>query len=195
MANVDAGFGAAIPPPPRPIEYRDVDDSGWGWSIVAGVLLVGLGLWLVTNPYRSVEVLALLVGAALIVAGVVEVVAFGAEGRLGWAAWVAGAAVAAAGVAVIVWPDATLWAIAVLAGVGLVVTGVIRLAVALESHRIRPDWPLQLGLGVVSIVAGGVVLAWPDATLEVLGFLLGVHALVTGLVAIGTGWQLHRLAR
>jgi uncharacterized membrane protein HdeD (DUF308 family) len=44
-------------------------------------------------------------------------------------------------------------------------------------------------------VLGIAVLVWPDATLVVLAFLLGIKFIVTGVIAIGVGWQMHRLAR
>jgi uncharacterized membrane protein HdeD (DUF308 family) len=93
---------------------------------------------------------------------------------------------------VIVWDAITLWALAVLAGIGLVVAGVMRLVTAFMD-RDQPDFVLNLGLGVLGVVLGVMVLAWPDATLMVLALILGIRFIVTGVVAIGLGWQLHRL--
>jgi uncharacterized membrane protein HdeD (DUF308 family) len=193
VSDIDAGFGSAVPPPPRPIEYADVETSGWWVSILGGIALVVLGVWLLTNLYDSVVVLAWLVGISLIVGGVVEVMALHGEEGIGWLAWVAGAVLVAAGVAVIAWPDITLWALAVMAGAGLILAGLLRVLVAL-TQRDRSDMPLQLGLGGLGVALGVVVVAWPGATLLVLAVLLGVRAIATGLVAIGLGWQLRRLA-
>jgi uncharacterized membrane protein HdeD (DUF308 family) len=187
-----ADEASAIPPPPRPIEYQDVDTAGWWLSILAGLALVAVGIWLLTNPFRSVVVLAVLVGVSLIVGGVAEVVALGGRDDLGWLAWIAGALVAAAGIAVLVWPDITLWALAALAGAGLVAAGLLRAATAFTRQG-HADWPVQLALAGVTVAVGAVVLAWPDATIVVLAVLLGLRAIGTGLVAIGLGWQSHRL--
>jgi len=193
MSDVPAGFEASIPPPPRPIELEDVDARGWWISVLVGVALVAVGVWLMANPYESATVLALLVGVSLVVAGVAEIVALGGRGGLGVAAWLAGGLVIAAGIVVLAWPDITLWALAVVAGAGLIVAGLLRIAMALEAHATSPDWPVHLAVGAFGVVLGAVVLAWPEVTLEILGFLLGFKAAVTGLVAIGTAWQLHRL--
>jgi uncharacterized membrane protein HdeD (DUF308 family) len=193
VSDFDAGFGNAVPPPPRPIEYADVDPSGWWLSVLGGLALVVLGVWMLTNIFESVVVLAWLVGISLIVAGVVEVMALHGERGISWAVWLSGALLVAAGVAVLVWPDITLWALAVMAGLGLVLAGVLHLVVAL-ADRDRTDMPVQLGLGGLTIALGVVVLVWPDATLVVLAVLLGIRAIGSGLVAIGAGWQLHRLA-
>ncbi len=194
MTEYDSGFASADPPPPpRPIEYADVDASGWWVSVVGGVIMVLLGLWVLTNLYDSVVVLAWLVGLSLIVAGTLEILALHGEPGMGWAVWVSGALLIAAGVAVVAWPDITLWALAVVAGIALVAAGAVRVAVAL-SVRDQPDFALQLGLGALGVALGVVVLVWPEATLVVLAFVLGIRFLVTGVVAIGVGWQLHRLA-
>src|SRR5262245_58384417 len=112
MTDFDASYP---PPPPRPIEYQDVDSRGWWVSMLAGIALVLVGIWLLTNLYESVVVLAILVGVSLIVGGFVEA-GVADDAGFGWAGWVAGGLMVAAGVAVLVWPDITLWALAVLAG-------------------------------------------------------------------------------
>lgn len=188
MTDYDASYP---PPPPRPIEYQDVDTRGWWVSVLAGVLLVLLGLWLLTNLYESVIVLAILVGVSLIVGGFVEA-GVADDAGLGWAGWVAGGILVAAGVAVLVWPDITLWALAVLAGAALLVTGLLHAAWAV-TRRDRPDWKAHLGVGLVTALIGLIVVVWPDATLLILGLLLGIRATVTGVIAIATGWRLHQL--
>ena len=194
MSDFDAGFTSpAPPPPPRPIEYAEADTSGWWLSILGGLALVVLGVWLLTNLFDSVVVLAWLVGISLIVAGVVEIMALGGERGIGGAAWLAGGLLVAAGIAVLVWPDITLWALAVMAGLGLILAGLMHIVLAL-ADRDRADMPLHLGLGGLSIALGVVVVVWPDATLVVLAVLLGLRAIASGLVAIGVGWQLHRMA-
>lgn len=193
MTDFDAGYTTDPPPPPTPIEYGEMDSTGWWISLIGGVALLLLGLWIVTNLYDSVVVLAWLVGISLIVAGVLEVLALHGE-HGGWAVWISGALLVAAGIAVLVWPDITLWALAVMAGLGFVIAGVIRVIVAFVD-RDEPDFVINLAIGAFSIVLGAIVLAWPEATLTVLALILGIRFIVSGIVAIGLGWQLHRLSR
>jgi uncharacterized membrane protein HdeD (DUF308 family) len=189
MTDFDASYP---PPPPRPIEFQDVDSRGWWVSVLAGIALVLVGLWLITNLYESVTVLAILVGVSLIVGGFVEA-GVADDAGLGWAGWVAGGLLVAAGVAVLVWPDITLWALAVLAGASLLVSGLLHVLWAV-ARRHRPDWGAHLVLGALTAVVGLVVLIWPEATLLVLGLILGIRAVVTGIIAISTGWRVHRLS-
>jgi uncharacterized membrane protein HdeD (DUF308 family) len=194
VSDLSAEFDSPIPPPPRPIELEDVDERGWWLSILFGLGLVAVGVWLLTNLFESVTILALLVGVSLVVGGIAEIVALGGREGLGWVGWLGGGLVVAAGVAVLAWPDITLWALAVLAGAGLVLEGLVRIAVAFEGHRTRPDWPIEAAVGALGVVLGAIVLAWPGATLVVLALLLGLRAVATGIIAIGVGWRVHRLA-
>lgn len=192
MTSYEGGNGD-IPPPPRPIEHRDVDASGWWVSLLVGVLLVGLGIWMLTNLFDSVIVLAWIAGVSLIVGGIVEVAALGGRQALGWVAWLAAALLVGAGVVVLIWPDITLWTLALLAGAALMLAGLLRMVSALYN-RDDPDWTLDLAIGGAGALLGAVVLAWPDATLVVLAVSLGIRAIATGLMAIATGWQMYRLA-
>jgi uncharacterized membrane protein HdeD (DUF308 family) len=194
VTDFDAGVSSTPPPPPRPIEYAEVDRGGWWLSVLFGIALVLLGLWVLTNLYDSVVVLAWLVGLCLIVAGVVEIVALHGERGMGWAAWLSGLLLIAGGVVVLVWPDITLWALAVLAGLGIMLAGLVRIVVAFVG-RDQPDFVLNLAVGAVGVVLGALVLAWPEATLTVLAVILGIRFLISGVIAIGVGWQLHRLGR
>lgn len=191
MTDFDAGFD--VPPPPRPLEYADRDARGWWISVLGGIALIVLGVWLLTNLFESVTVLAWLIGISLIVAGIVEVLALHAVREVAAAAWISGGLLVAGGIVVLVWPDATLWALAVVAGLVLLLAGILRVVVAL-ADRDSGDMPLQLGLGGLTAALGILVLVWPGQTLVVLAILLGLRAIGSGLVAIGVGLQMRRLA-
>ena len=183
----------SVPPPPRPIELRDVDARGGWLSIAAGVVLVALGIWLLANPFTSVMILAVIVGASLIVSGVVEILGRWGSHDLGWGAWVGGGLLVAAGVVILVWPDITLWAVAAVVGASLVLAGLVGIAVALTSRQDHPEWVAGLALGILVVVVGLVVVAWPEATLLILALLFGLRTLITGIISIALGWQVLRL--
>ena len=62
-----------IPPPPRPVEYEGMDKSTGTMLIVVGLLLVGLGIVLLINPFAAIWILGVLIGVSLIIGGVAEV--------------------------------------------------------------------------------------------------------------------------
>jgi uncharacterized membrane protein HdeD (DUF308 family) len=93
------------------------------------------------------------------------------------------------GVLAAVWPDITLWVLAVVVGVDLIISGVARIMGAL-SLRVE-GWGWLLFGGVLSVVVGVLALAWPDATILVLGVLLGVRMLLFGIAEIMFALALH----
>jgi uncharacterized membrane protein HdeD (DUF308 family) len=50
-------------------------------------------------------------------------------------------------------------------------------------------------MGVLSLVAGIVVLVWPDITLQALVWLVGLWLVVLGVIEVIGSFQLRKLAR
>src|SRR6266702_2179764 len=96
----------------------------------------------------------------------------------------------AAGVAVLVWPGETLLVIAVLLGIFWIVSGAIELFTAL-SHRGMPERGWTAFMGVLSILAGIIVLAYPGLTLVTLAVILGIWLLIFGVMEIALSWRLR----
>jgi uncharacterized membrane protein HdeD (DUF308 family) len=48
----------------------------------------------------------------------------------------------------------------------------------------RYNWHSALGAGIVAVVLGVIVLAWPGRTLLVLGVLFGIYLVVTGILQV-----------
>jgi uncharacterized membrane protein HdeD (DUF308 family) len=94
-----------------------------------------------------------------------------------------------AGLAALVWPDITLWALAVVTGIGMIVSGVVRIMGAL-SLRLE-GWGWLLFGGAISVLIGVLALFWPGATILVLAILLGLRLVVFGISEVMFGLSLH----
>jgi uncharacterized membrane protein HdeD (DUF308 family) len=163
------------------------ESSRWWAFLALGVISTVVGLILMLDLSAAVTTLARLVALGLIVTGVGEMVTAGRyDSRLGL---VAGAVLIVGGVLALVWPDITLWVLAVVVGIDLVLAGVVRIVGALSLRVEGWGW-LLLG-GGVSVAAGILALAWPGATLLVLGLLLGLRMLLFGISEIMFGLSLH----
>jgi uncharacterized membrane protein HdeD (DUF308 family) len=158
---------------------------GIGAVVVGGVLLF--------NPFVAARTLALLVGLALVVGGCLEI-------SLGWnsdrraMAVLPGVVLVVGGLLAAFWPGATLWTLAVLTGVSLLVQGVGRTVLAFADRADIPGWGWLALAGAVNIIVGILALAWPQATVLVLSVILGAQILVFGvllLVAAFTGARLR----
>ncbi|WP_285706997.1 DUF308 domain-containing protein [Microtetraspora sp. NBRC 16547] len=103
------------------------------------------------------------------------------------------------GLAIVVWPNITIGAIAVIFGLKLIIQGVYRTAqaiVALEaSGGTRVLFTL---LGVLSFCVGVLALRHPFHTVELLALLFGLFWLISGIIGVvialtdrtmqGRGW-------
>jgi uncharacterized membrane protein HdeD (DUF308 family) len=163
--------------------------SKWWVFLVLGVASAVLGFILMLNLYAAVTTLALLVAAGLIVTGIGELMTAGRyDSKLGV---VAGVVLIVGGVLAAVWPDITLWVLAVVTGVDFILSGIARIMGAL-SLRVE-GWGWLLFGGTLSVVVGVLALAWPDATILVLGLLLGIRMLLFGIAEIMFALALHDL--
>ena len=102
---------------------------------------------------------------------------------------VAGVVLVVGGVLAAVWPDITLWVLAVVVGIDLIISGVARIMGAVQL-RVE-GWGWLLFGGMVSVVVGVLALVWPGATILVLGVLLGLRMLLFGISEIMFGLALH----
>jgi uncharacterized membrane protein HdeD (DUF308 family) len=165
------------------------DASRWWLFAALGVVCTVVGVVLMIDVVAAETTLALLVALGLVLSGVIELVT--ATHYNTTLSLASGVALIVAGLIAAFWPDITLWVLAVVVGVGLLVSGA---ATIVGSLSVRPDgWTWMLFGGVVSFVVGVLALAWPGATLLVLGVILGLRVLIFGLSEIGFGLRLQRL--
>jgi uncharacterized membrane protein HdeD (DUF308 family) len=133
-------------------------------------------------------VVLLLVAATLIVIGVAELVSAAASPRP-WLSWVTGVGWIVAGVLAVAWPGITLYALAVVLGIALVLGGGVKIAGAFFGGG---DERLILGLvGLTSVVVGLLVLSWPSATVLVLALVVGVGTALFGFGQIALAVKLR----
>ena len=71
--------------------------------------------------------------------------------------------------------DVTLWALAVVVGIGIIAGGVAEALFAFRYRRELPRWGLWWLDGLVSIAVGVLALVWPEATVVVIAVLFGIR--------------------
>src|SRR2546423_10220973 len=98
------------------------------------------------------------------------------------------------GVLALIWPGLTLlWLIALFAAFALLAGGASAMA-ALRA-RDQPGWRLALLLGIVSVIAGVLAIVYPGVTALTLIVLMGVNALVTGVIDMVMAFHLRKQMR
>src|ERR1700730_10813917 len=90
------------------------------------------------------------------------------------------------GIAVLAFPIAGLWTIAILFAAYAFVDGIFALVAATRMAHAGGRWGWLLLEGVVGIVAGICAAVWPGLAVLTLAILLGAWAIVTGVLAIAS---------
>jgi uncharacterized membrane protein HdeD (DUF308 family) len=161
------------------------------WLTVRGVVAIVFGVLAIVWPGLTILVLAVLFGAFALVDGIGMLVeAFRGE-RTGAqrTAYLLGALLGlAAGVITLVWPHITAFILVLLVGAWAVVTGVFNLWAATVARR---GWLLILA-GALSLVAGLLILIRPGAGAVALALVIGVYAIIAGVLMLIEAWRVHR---
>jgi uncharacterized membrane protein HdeD (DUF308 family) len=94
-----------------------------------------------------------------------------------------------------IWPDITTHVLLYLVAVWAVVTGVFEILAAIQLRRlITGEWALILS-GLLSVVFGVLLFAYPAAGIVTLVWLVGVYAIAFGIMLIILAFRLRSLRR
>jgi uncharacterized membrane protein HdeD (DUF308 family) len=165
-----------------------------GLQGVVAVLFGGLALiW----PGLTVSALVLLFGAYAIVDGAF---ALGAaitnapearDHRVMFA--VQGIISAAAGIVAFVWPGITALALLYVIAAWALLSGAVRIALAIRLRQvIDNEWLLGLS-GVLSIVFAALLVITPGTGALAITWLIGWFAMLFGVLLLALAWRLHKL--
>ena len=146
--------------------------SLWWLLVLFGVVTLGVGIFFVVSPHETLSAFTVITGIFLLVDGVLAI--FGSifgrgEGR-GLLALI-GVLSAIAGLVLIKKPFDTLVAFTLIIGVWFVVAGVVRFVTAVASPEGRNG---NIFIAILDVVAGIVILAWPDLGLATLAVIIGI---------------------
>lgn len=90
------------------------------------------------------------------------------------------------GIIALAWPAITVWALVVVFAVYAIVDGIVLVIHSIRDREKIDGWGWWLGMGVVSVVAGIVALAWPGITALAFLYVIAFYALLFGITgAIG----------
>jgi uncharacterized membrane protein HdeD (DUF308 family) len=183
----------------QPDDARDVlgrIGESWAWVLAFSVATLILGVMVMAWPSATVKLVALLFGLQLFVGGLFSLVrAFtrGGEGSRVLLA-VLGVLGILVGIFVLRHLFQTVVILVILLGVYWVLHGIIEFFVAIDQ-RGAPARGLNAAMGILSFIAGVVVLSWPSPTLLVLVWVLGVWLVVYGLVGVAGAFMVRRAVK
>jgi uncharacterized membrane protein HdeD (DUF308 family) len=102
--------------------------------------------------------------------------------RYGTALMIAGVIGVIAGILALAYPDLTLLALALIAGINLLFLGIINIVEAFGDERDATSRILCVVIGLLGIIAGLVVMRRPGESLLAILVVLGIWLVLTGIV-------------
>ena len=169
--------------------------GAWQTALFLGVVTLILGLIVSLHPSSSLNVIAVLLGVLMIISGLFHLtrVLDTAERHRVWLG-IAGLLFITLGVVLIRHLDLTLAIIGLVIGLTWICQGVAALIASL-SGSLREGRGWWIFFGIVSLIAGIVVISSPTSSLTVLAVLTGTWFVVMGLFEIGGAFILRHAVR
>jgi len=166
----------------------------WGWVLAFGIITLLAGLLTLAWPGRTIVVVAVLFGIQLVVAGIFRFVAALASDDESGATRVLLALLGVLSFIIGLYALRhiliTIAALALLLGIFWIVNGAVETFTAL-SHRGMQGRGWTIFMGLLSVVAGVVVLVYPAISLATLAIVLGFWLLVYGIMEIVLAFRLR----
>jgi uncharacterized membrane protein HdeD (DUF308 family) len=164
----------------------------WWLVTLVGVAIIAVGVILLLNPFAAAFTLAVLVAIALAFTAVDELMQ-AERHEVRWPSYVLATIWAVTALLALLWPHVTLWVLAVVVGVGLIIGGAIEFLFVFRYRRELPRWGLWWVDGLLSVAVGVCALIWPEATIIVLAILFGIRIFLRGCATVAFGLSLRHL--
>jgi uncharacterized membrane protein HdeD (DUF308 family) len=167
----------------------------WMSAIVFGLLAVILGVVILAWPGPSLLVAAVLFGGYLVLSGVALVIlAFSLPVSAGsrFLNFISGVLSVILGILAFrhFGQGYAILLLAIWIGIGFIFRGVTAVALAVGDHGI-PGRGWAIFFGVISIIAGVVVLAYPFDSIVTLALVVGIWLIVLGLMEVISGFGMR----
>jgi uncharacterized membrane protein HdeD (DUF308 family) len=171
----------------------------WSSAVVSGILAVILGVVILVWPGPSILVTSGVFGAYLVISGVAMVVmgfSFPAPAASRFLSVISGVASVVLGVLAFkhFGEGYAVLLLAIWIGVGFIVRGVTALATAIADKQL-PGRGWAIFFGIVSVLAGFVVLAYPFDSIFTLAFVAGIWLVVLGVIEVISGFGMRSDAK
>ena len=169
--------------------------ASWLATLILGVLTLILGIIVSFHPSGSLNVIAVLIGILMILSGIFHLIrVFDRDERHRIWAGLAGLLSIVIGVILIRHLHLTVALIGLIIGITWIVQGLTALIGGLAGgvQEGRAWW---IAFGVISVIAGIVVVSAPVTSVNALAVLLGIWFIIMGIFEIVAGFLLRRAVR
>jgi uncharacterized membrane protein HdeD (DUF308 family) len=169
----------------------------WKSALVSGVLAVALGVAVVAWPDITITVAAIFFGVYLLITGIQQVIfAFSLHVAAGGRVLLFISGAASLILAVLAFRhlyDAVLL-MAIWIAIGFIFRGVATTVSAISDPTL-PGRGWNIFVGIISLIAGVVVLASPFTSMQTLALVVGIWLIVIGVMEVVAAIGIHRTAK
>jgi uncharacterized membrane protein HdeD (DUF308 family) len=169
--------------------------ENWWLLLLRGVAAIVFGVLAFIWPGVTLAVLVLFYGAFALVDGAFALAAaIMGKGGMGprWWLVIVGLLGIGAGVLTFLWPGITALVLLVFIAAWSIMSGIFQIIGAIQLRReIDNEWLLVLA-GLMSVVFGILLLAWPATGLLALVWLIGTYAVLYGALLVGLALRLRK---
>jgi len=171
--------------------------SSWMWMALMALISIAGGIFALWNPLAATLTVTLLAGWIFLFLGAVQIVqSFSVSDWTGFIwALLLGVATAVVGIVLLFDPLAGMVSLTILVGVLFLVSGIAK---AMFAFSLRPvaGWGWMLASAALSILLAVMIFAnFPWSAVSVLGILLGVELLSSGILYLFAALGLRRLSQ
>lgn len=176
-----------------------LEQALWKWKLVAGLLTVVLGGLVLAWPGPTILVASTLFGVFLLLTGFTELfLAFTLprSGGTRFLLFISGAlSLILAVLSFRHFGDAyAILLLSIWIGIGFIFQGVSEVAVSIGEKNL-PGRGWYAVLGIISVIAGFVVLVWPFDSIVMLALITGVWLVVMGVIQVFQAFQIRKDAK
>ena len=165
----------------------DLYKNAWWMLLLRGIFLVLFGILFATWPGAAVFTFIIFFGAFALVHGLMGVIGSIANRKDNedwWLVLLEGVVSIIIGIMTFTWPGLTGLVLAYFIAAWAVIMGILRIYGAIKLRKaIEGEWLLIIG-GIISLLFGIFVFARPLAGALAIALIIGVYAIVLGLLSI-----------
>ncbi|KUN10229.1 hypothetical protein AQI95_00350 [Streptomyces yokosukanensis] len=189
--------GRNEPEPPFEGPLHALSKAAWQVVLATGIASLILGVLVLVWPGASLLAAGVLFGVYLVISGIFQLAsAFGTHMRtsLRVLAFISGAVSILLGLFCFRGPMQSILLLALWIGIGWLIRGITQTLAALQDSRM-PGRGWQIFLGVLTFIAGIVLIDSPFRSVGVLTLVAGIWLVVVGITEIVTAFSIRSRAK
>lgn len=170
-------------------------NAPWWALVLQGLLVLLLGVFAMMDPELASDIFFMLIGAMVLLQGIFAIIgAFTVKAQDPmWVLLLIGGLVSVIlGSITLFWPDVTKVILIWLVGFWALIVGTVMLVYAIKVRRQEVAGKgVQSVLGIIGIAFGLIALVWPKDTINTLVWIIGLMAVLFGILFMIVGFMVR----